>query len=328
MTKAEYLEVMKLMGIDGKDIYGNKYIFADGKVIVSGNIPRNMIQELVLEDNSLKNFMEQLSPKDGNKKILPKFILYSKEELIFFLLALEDFSLKEKTGLIGNSKDQLQDILSEVLKTLINKAKLDSSVILWVKNNPKIRDLNIATLERMNKRPLFKTKKSVYEQDFNHNIRRNIDSFDCSVNPYLLSENIFKNISEIVNDVFISIDISDNEDVSFEVISKYTLNRVKYSRTSNVLLFEVTYTEHDDSVIKFTHKYTEDGEIIVVDENNKKMMYNLMTGKIKVKGIEEPDKDNKYKEKLYQFMLTASVYASSVTEENMLKQKSLSKRFI
>jgi len=328
MTKTEYLEVMKLMGIVDKDIYGNKYIFADGKVIVCGCISRNMIQELVLEDNSLKNFMNQLSPKDGNKKNLPKFMLYSKEELILFLLALEDFSLKEKTGLIGNSKDQLQNILSEVLKTLINKAKLDSSVILWIKNNPKIRDLNSITLERMNKRPLFKTKKSVHEQDFNHNIRRNIDSFDCSVNPYLLSENIFKNISEIVNNVFISIDISDNGDVNFEVSSKYTPNKVKYSRTSNVLLFEVTYTENDDSVITFTHKYTEHGEIIVVDEDKKKMMYNLTTGKIKVKGIEEPDRDNKYKDKLYQFMLNASVCASGVTEENMLKQKSLSKRFI
>ena len=198
----------------------------------------------------------------------------------------------------------------------------------WIKNNPKIRDLNSITLERMNKRPLFKTKKSVHEQDFNHNIRRNIDSFDCSVNPYLLSENIFKNISEIVNNVFISIDISDNGDVNFEVSSKYTPNKVKYSRTSNVLLFEVTYTENDDSVITFTHKYTEDGEIIVVDEDKKKMMYNLTTGKIKVKGIEEPDRDNKYKDKLYQFMLNASVCASGVTEENMLKQKSLSKRFI
>ena len=328
MTKAEYIEVMKSMGLNNEDIYGNSYSFNNGKVVVSGNIPRNMIQELVLENNELENFMNQLSPKDGNKKFLPKFSLYTKEELILFLLSLDDFSLKEKTGLVGNSKDQFDDILSDVLKNLINKAKLDNSVIAWIKRNPKIRDLNLQTLDRMNRRPLFKTKKSVYEQDFNHNLRRNIDSLDCSVNPYLLSENIFKKINDMINDVYINIDIADDESVTFEVISKYTSDKVRFYRTNNILSFEVTYKEHDDSIISLIHQYTEDGETITIDKDHKIMIYNLTTGKMNVKGIDEADKDNKYKDELYQIVITASVCASSVTEENMLKQKSLSKRFV
>lgn len=328
MTKTEYDELMTLLGMSDKDIYGNTYRYVEGKVIVSGNIPKVMIQELAAEDSRFKDLMKRVQSLNSKKDILSKFELFTMEELVMFLLALDDYSLKEKTGLVGNSKEQFDDILLEILKPLMSKAKLDDSVIGWIRNNSRINELNLATLDRMAKRPLFKTKKSVYEQDFNHNIRRNIDSFDCSVNPYLLSENIFKKLEEILENVIISIDILDDDGVAFEVTSRSTLDKVRYYRGKSTLSFDVTYTDKDDAVVNLTHKYTEDGEIISVDRDRRKMSLNLTTGKINVHGMDEADKDNKYKEEIYQTILTATAMASNITEENMLKQKSLTKRFV
>ena len=326
MTNTEFIEIMKLMQIEDKDIYGNSYAFDNGKVIVSGKIPRLMIQELVLEDSRFENFIKQLSPKDGEKKYLSKFILGSKDELIMFLLSIDDFCLKEKTGLVGNSKDQYADILSDLYKDLMSRAKLDTSIISWFRSNEKINSMNFKTLERMNKRPLFKTKKSIYEQNFNDNIRRNIDNYDTSVNPYLLSENSFKKINEILESVNINIDIIDDDGASLEIIAKNNNNKVKYVRDKNHLLFEVTYQDYDDSIVIFDHEYNENAETITINRDGKKTIFNLTTGSINVNGYNEVDKDNKYKEKVYETVLTATVYATNVTDDNMLKKKYYSKK--
>ena len=326
MTNTEFIEIMKLMQIEDKDIYGNSYAFDNGKVIVSGKIPRLMIQELVLEDSRFENFLKQLSPKDGEKKYLSKFILGSKDELIMFLLSIDDFCLKEKTGLVGNSKDQYADILSDLYKDLMSRAKLDTSIISWFRSNEKINSMNFKTLERMNKRPLFKTKKSIYEQNFNDNIRRNIDNYDTSVNPYLLSENSFKKINEILESVNINIDIIDDDGASLEIIAKNNNNKVKYVRDKNHLLFEVTYQDYDDSIVIFAHEYNENAETITVNRDGKKTIFNLTTGSINVNGYNEVDKDNKYKEKVYETVLTATVYATNVTDDNMLRKKYYSKK--
>lgn len=325
MTNTEYIEIMKMLQIEDKDIYGNNYRYENGNVIVSGNIPRRMIQDLVLEDSRFAGFMKQLLPNDGDKKYLSKFILSSKEELIIFLLSIDDFCLKEKTGLVGNSKEQFNDILSEIVKDLMSRVNLNVSIISWIRSNEKVNSMNFKTLERMNKRPLFKTKKSVYDQNFNDNIRRNIDNYDASVNPYLLSENSFKKIDEILESVYINIDILNDNGVSLEIISKDTNNRVKYIRDKSLLSFEVTYVDHDDSVVIFTHKYTEEAETITVNRDGKKTIYNLTTGAINVNGLDEADKDNKYKEKVYEVVLTATVYATNVTDDNMLKKKNYRK---
>ena len=326
MTNTEFIEIMKLMQIDDKDIYGNSYAFDNGKVIVSGKIPRLMIQELVSEDSRFENFLKQLSPKDGEKKYLSKFILGSKDELIMFLLSIDDFCLKEKTGLVGNSKDQYADILYDLYKDLMSRAKLDTSIISWFRSNEKINSMNFKTLERMNKRPLFKTKKSIYEQNFNDNIRRNIDNYDTSVNPYLLSENSFKKINEILESVNINIDIIDDDGASLEIIAKNNNNKVKYVRDKNHLLFEVTYQDYDDSIVIFAHEYNENAETITINRDGKKTIFNLTTGSINVNGYNEVDKDNKYKEKVYETVLTATVYATNVTDDNMLKKKYYSKK--
>lgn len=324
MTSIEYNEIMEFLQLEDKDIYGNSYKFNNGKAIVTGNIPRNMIQELVLADSRFKDFLKQLSPKEGDKKYLTSFTLHTKEELLMFLLAIDDFSLKEKTGLVGNSIEQYDDILAEVVKKLMTKAKLDVSTISLIMSSEKLKKINLETLTRMGKRPLFKTKKSVYEQDYNHNIRRNIDNYDTSVNPYLLAENMFKKIPEILEKVIINIDCDDNH-VVFEVISKDTGDSVRYEREKDLIIFQNVYRDHDDVEVSFAHKYSSAGEFIIVEKDGKNMDINLTTGRVTVNGFEDPDKDNKYKDEIYTSILTSNAYAINVTDENMLRNKTYRK---
>lgn len=322
MTNTEFNEIKKIFELKhNKDIYGNQYDFQENKVIVTGNIPRQMIQELVLEDSRFESFLTQLSPKDGNKKYLSKLELNTKEEFIMVLLSIDDFSLRERTGLVGNSKDQFNDILAEVINEIMTRADLKVTTSECLRQNPKLSKMAFDTMNRINKKPLFKTKKSVYEQDYNHNVVRNINNFDTAVNPYLLVENNFKPLEEILQSVYMDINIDEFDTVTLEITSKKDNNSVKYTRDNKFISYEVTYIDKDETKIIFTHKYHEEGETITVNKEGRKMVYNLTTGKVIVNGLEDSDKDNKYKDAIYQTILTATVYATEITDENMLKKK-------
>ena len=294
MTTLEMEELSKVLQIDslkesnsykvGKLVYTHK----NDKVIVIGNIPVTVIQELSMLPDVKTCYLKQLlslNKKDG--EFFKKIEINTIEEFVLLFQYMEDYAVS-KMGLIGNSCDLCDEIIEETYRNILNKVNLRMSNDEWIRKKHYFDGIYEDYIKRLSKKPFFKKEKAMMEYDYNLNIRKNIDNFDSYVNPYLNNSSFYYEVGYDFKGQF----------TSFR--HAFELNNVKCDKVGP-------------------------GERIVISEKDHKTYFNITTNQIVIdKGSLMPI-TLEQKKKIYDEILTASAYSEDITR-NMFKEKNLIKK--
>lgn len=339
MTNLEMEELSKVLQIDslkesnsykvGKLVYTHK----NDKVIVTGNIPVTVIQELSMLPDVKTCYLKQLlslNKKDG--EFFKKIEINTIEEFVLLFQYMEDYAVS-KMGLIGNSCDLCDEIIEETYRNILNKVDLRMSNEEWIRKKHYFDGVYEDYIKRLNKKPFFKKEKAMMEYDYNLNIRKNIDNFDSYVNPYLNNSVNLKKINKLGDKLTISIDKPSNDGVIIKVVDNDTNNYVIYERNDTSFYYEVGY-DFKGQFTSFRHAFELNnvkcdkvgpGERIVISEKDHKTYFNITTNQIVIdKGSLMPI-TLEQKKKIYDEILTASAYSEDITR-NMFKEKNFIKK--
>ena len=343
MTQLEFAEAIEFLNpsdnkdIQSFDLYDITYSFDGEKVILQGKIPRVIVQDIALTYPEFNTFINHLSPIDATKQFVDKLELYDLDELIVFTLFMEDYYLQKKTGLIGNSHQNYGEILSEIIKSLMGKLDPTINVDEWVRKNFAANELYFDTRVKIDKKPLIKTSKKMYEYEYTKNIKRNVDNFDLNVNPFSDKDNEFLDLDEMLKNIKIS--FNDLGDGALRLIIKSRKNNTVliHERKNTGFSNSVTYKRGSET-ITFIHELTAnnpkkitDGEKVIVIEQQgediqKRVCYNFSTNKIKINESNEKDATTEDKTIVYNETIGANALSSELVEECMLKKKAYGKR--
>lgn len=345
MTNLEMEELSKVLQIDalkdnnsykvGKLIYTHK----NDKVIVTGNIPVTVIQELSMLPDTNTCYLKQLlslNSKDG--EIFNKIEISTIEEFVLLYQYMEDYAVS-KMGLIGNSYELCDDIIEETYKEILNKVDLKIPNEEWIRKKHYFDGIYEGYIRRLSKKPFFKKEKAMMEYDYNLNIRKNIDNFDSYVNPYLSNSINLKKINKMSDQLTVSIDKPCNDGVILKVIDNDTNNYVIYDRSENGFYYEVGYY-FKSQFTSFRHAFELNnvkcdkvgpGERIIItekdskNEKEKETSFNITTDQIVEDNGGLMPITIEQKKRIYDEILTASAYSEDITRK-MFKEKKLIKK--
>lgn len=342
MTTLEMEELSKVLQIDAlKDNNSYKvgklvYTYKNGKVIVTGNIPVTVIQELSMLPDTKTSYLKQLltlNKKDG--EFFKKIEISTIEEFVLLYQYMEDYAVS-KMGLIGNSSEMCDEIIEETYRNILSKVNLRVSNEEWIRSKHYFDGIYEDYIKRLNKKPFFKKEKAMMEYDYNLNIRKNIDNFDSYVNPYLDNSINLKKINKMGDKLTISIDKPSIDGVMLKIQDNDTNNYVIYERNDTGFFYEVGYDFKGEFTI-FRHAFELNnvkcdrigpGERIVITEQGKeekKTYFNITTNQILFGNGPLVPITIEQKKKIYDEILTASAYSEDITR-NMFKEKSLTKK--
>ena len=342
MTQLEFTETMEFLNPSIKtnnsfNLYDIEYKYIDNKVVLNGNIPRNIIQDIVLTHPNFNTFLYQLNPKDAQKQFINSLEVNDLDELIVVSLFMDDYYLLSKTGLKGNSHESYEDVVTEITRTLINRLNLTLTLDEWIRRNPTCSELYFDTHVRLDKKPMFKTSKKMYDYEYTKNIKRNVDNFDLSINPFMDEENNFRDLKEVLNKVKISLDDLDKGCVRLKITDKTNKTELLHERKNDGYYNSITYKNGEDESISYIHEFTaslnrteKDGEkITIIKEANSEIVgyisYNLTTNKIKYENKSEKEATIEDKTKIYNETITANAIAVQLVDDYMLKKKTYKK---
>ena len=337
MTQLEFNEITKILSPNNKgqnlySIAGITYCYNNHKVILTGNIPKYIIEEIASTYEGFDNFKNQLLKNNINNNYLEKFEINTVEEMVAFSLFMDNYYLFEKTGLIGNSQESYEDITAEIISDMLKTIKPNISIEEWIRINPICSELYFQTQDKINKKPLIKTEKKLYEYEYTKNLKRNLDNFDLNVNPFMDSTNNFKPVQDYLKNVTISIDDLEKGSLNLVITDKKTNTKVIHQRTYIGFYNAVVYKKSDNEEITFSHEFEAsinkskvDGEKIVIitknlvgDEN--KITYNLTTNKIRINDQDYFTATLEDKNEIYDEILAATSHAYDVTNGNMINK--------
>lgn len=339
MTTLEMEELSKVLQIDvlkdnnsykvGKLVYTHK----NDKVVVTGNIPVTVIQELSMLPDTKTSYLKQLlslNKKDG--EFFKKIEINTIEEFVLLYQYMEDYAVS-KMGLIGNGSEMCEEIIEETYRNVLNKVNLRMNNEEWIRKKHYFDGIYQDYIKRLNKKPFFKKEKAMMEYDYNLNIRKNIDNFDSYVNPYLNNSINLKKINKLGDKLTISIGKPSNDGVMMKIVDNDTNNYVIYERSDTSFYYEVGY-DFKGQFTSFRHAFELNnvkcdkvgpGERIVILEKDHKTSFNITTNQIIFDDGPLMPITIEQKKKIYDEILTASAYSEDITR-NMFKEKNLLKK--
>lgn len=344
MTNLEFHELTKALNIyslkeqNSCKICDIIYTYKNGRIIATGKIPVNVIQELSMLPGSKNCFLDlllTLSNRDG--EYFKKIEISNFKDFVLLFQYMEDYNLS-KRGLNANGKDLCDDIIKEIIENVYNNVNLYITNEDWMRQKYCLEiDKYQQYIKKLSKKPLFKTEKAMAEYDCNLNIRKNIDNFDLCVNPYINNASNLKKIYSMDDNLIISIDNLDlgSEGAMLKVIDKNTHNYIKYERTNTSFCYEVGYSFRGEVNI-FKHYFeinnskcdkTGVGERIVIiqsnknDKRNKNTIFNITTNQIiddnnVVRPITVEEKS-----KIYDEILASTAYAEEISSQMINSKK-------
>ncbi len=295
------------------------------------------------ENNGMQIFLKKCAQAERNlkrrKKIDDKYIktyhIDSKEGLLIFLTEMKDYILR-KNNLPETEVEKSNELLANVTSSLLKKVNPYISAYDWMQDDVENKDTYNLSNQRYNKTKLGQI------------FREAVLDFDKSVNPFLNNEVELDEIKNYLNGVRIDAyaydyykdGIQRKGCCSLKITDLSTDNNTIYERMPDGFSFELSYKLGEDYYLEFRHSYLEShydsncGETVVINYHSNKpeeainMVFNITQGK--AGDYHDDDKISATPEQIafvYDELLKATGYASSITIENM-KKKSNSKQSV
>lgn len=297
------------------------------------------VQNYLLENLSGKDYEKKCQNARRNlmrRKIDNKYIssyhIDTKEGLLTFILEMKDYYLR-KSNMPETEVKKYDSIMAKVTTNILKAINPTISAYNWMQGAEEQKDIYNATIEESNKTELGKLFREV------------ISKFDQTVNPYENQDieldkpsNYLRNVKIGADSFRITNGKKRNESCQLTITDLNTGNSTAYYREPSSFSYQLMYTLDDEHYLNVLHYYSEKddnglgkGEIIAIDyfgKNAKEkidLRLNLTTGKA---GPTYGPKGNATKEQIafvYDELLKAIEYASSITIENMKKNQNTKK---
>ncbi len=269
-----------------------------------------------------------LKRRKDDSKYIKTYHIDSKEGLLIFLTEMKDYFARKK-GLPETEVSKYDELISMVNREVLKKVNPSISAYDWMQDDVENKETYNLALER--------DSKTQIGQMF----RQALDSFDKAVNPFLDENADLDDIHIYSSKVRIKANTS-NESYgkyrqnccSMEIQDLNTGSTTNYYRWSDGFSFQMFYVLGEGEYLQILHYFTtsgnfesDKGEVIAINYFGKNvkeeidLRFNLTNGKA---GKTYEDKTPATQEQLsfvYNELLKAINYATSITIDNMRKEK-------
>ena len=302
------------------------------------DIYEEKIEQYIKQDKNMKEYLENckkalknLKRRNDKNKYIKTYHIDTKEGLLIFLTEMEDYILR-KQGMEETKVKKYDDLIANINREIIKRVNPSIPIYEWMQGAEENKEIYNKTIERDNKTKLGQL------------FRTTLENFDKIVNPYLNNEIEFDDINNYSKKVLIYADTYSNENgkhrqnccfLNFENRDDKHKNTTYY-RNPDGFSFQLHYAINENLRLNVMHYFTtpknnnlDDGEIIVIKyygtNFGKEITLNLTNY---LAGTSEKDKAPVTPEQIgfiYDELLKATEYASSITIDNMKKNKTLKK---
>lgn len=275
---------------------------------------------------------EKLNKRENNNKYLNTYHIDTKEGLLIFITEMQDYFLR-KQNMLETEVAKYDELLVFVYSEILKKVDPSLSAYKWMQIDPlnkKFYNDLIKQDEQSNFRSLFRTAILEFDKAINPFISDDIelDEMENYINKIKISADKFCEVNGKYRDNCCDLKICDNDNSN---------NYTEYYRHPDGFKFKLNYKFGDYDYLTLMHYFnvsSKNGknlereeviEIIYDGKNCKKpidLKFNLVDDKICESY--EPKTAATFKQIafIYDELLKATSYASSITIENMQKQDS------
>ena len=278
--------------------------------------------------NARRNFMR----RNDDNKYLTTYHIDSKEGLLIFLTEIKNYYLR-KNNLPETEVEKYDELLAKITSGILKKFNPYISAYDWMQDDKENKNNYNSSVERDNKTKLGQA------------FRDAVLDFDKAVNPFLNADIELDEISNYLKKVRINANKHELDEYregcySLEITDINTGNKTIYHRSLNGFSFQLFYKLGEENYLNVLHyfstrgKYESDkGEVVAICNcgnrvfKNIDIRLNITNGKA---GKTYDDKISATPEQIafvYDELLKATSYASSITVENM-KKKANSKQLV
>ena len=354
MNRLEFNEVMKAVGINNplstaEGRYGtreevhywnNLAICFGGSyyTIVNGRIPLEVANIIYQKyPGNPYNIRVDGGCNDWNpidwatdEKYLKTYHIDSKEGLLIFLTEMKDYFLR-KNNLPETEVEKYDELIAKITSEILKKVNPYISAYDWMQDDKENKNNYNSSVERDNKTKLGQI------------FREAVLDFDKAVNPFLNDDIELDEISNYLKNVKINANSYNSEHgkyrqgcCSLEITDISTENTTTYYRSPDGFSFQLSYKLGEEKYLQVLHYYStsgnyesDKGEVVAIYycgdnvENKIDIRLNITNGKA---GATYDDKIPATPEQIvfvYDELLKATSYASSITSENMKKKANI-----
>ena len=273
--------------------------------------------------NARRNFMR----RNDDNKYLTTYHIDSKEGLLIFLTEIKDYYLR-KNNLPETEVEKYDELLAKITSGILKKVNPYISAYDWMQDDKENKNNYNSSVERDNKTKLGQA------------FRDAVLDFDKAVNPFLNADIELDEISNYLKKVRINADSNEYELAEYregccnlEITDINIGNKTIYHRSPNGFSFQLFYKLGEENYLNVLHyfstrgKYESDkGEVVAICNCGNHVFKNIdirlkiTNGKA---GKTYDDKISATPEQIafvYDELLKATSYASSITVENMKKK--------
>lgn len=277
--------------------------------------------------NAKRNFKRR---KNIDDKYLKTYHIDSKEGLLIFLTEMKDYFLR-KNNLPETEVEKYDELISKITSEILKKVNPYISAYDWMQDDKENKNNYNFSVERDNKTKLGQI------------FREAVLDFDKAVNPFLNDDIELDEISNCLKNVKINANSYNSEHgkyrqgcCSLEITDISTENTTTYYRSPDGFSFQLSYKLGEEKYLQVLHYYStsgnyesDKGEVVAIYycgdnvENKIDIRLNITNGKA---GATYDDKIPATPEQIvfvYDELLKATSYASSITSENMKKKANI-----
>ena len=274
--------------------------------------------------NAKRNFKRR---KNIDDKYLKTYHIDSKEGLLIFLIEMKDYFLR-KNNLSETEVQKYDELIAKITSEILKKVNPYISAYDWMQDDKENKNNYNSSIERDNKTKLGQL------------FRKAVLDFDKVVNPFLNDDVELDEISNYLKNVKINANSYNSEHgkyrqgcCSLEITDLTTGNKTTYIRELDGFSFQLSYELRENTYLDVYHYYSthgnfesDKGEVLAISyygdnvENKIDIRLNITNGKA---GATYKDKTPATPEQIafvYDELLKATGYASSITIENMKKK--------
>lgn len=336
MNRLEYSEVMKCMKIAFLRWHNLKISFGPTSyATVEGNIPLE-VAKIIFDKYPENEYGIRINGgcMDWNpNRIFPHYYhIDTKEGLVIFITEMKDY-LARIEGKEETEAKRFDELMVSINSEILKKIDPSISTYEWMQADEKNNESFSQTLIEEEKIP------------FRKQLRKLIDKFDRTINPYLNQDIELDEIKNYIQKVNINGDCYDSENgkdrkncCRLHITKLGSDDIASYFRNSDGFSYQLQYTLGEDKYLTVLHNYSnrstpinDEGEFISIEywgsniEKRVGIRYNLTTGKAKTTDGEDlqitPDIEKFVSDEL----LNAIGLAASITIDNMKKKRTAKK---